>query len=305
MLNDPIEVIPDPAARATAAAAAVTHYRLIEIAALRELADCAGYTGAAEAVNALTPGTTITPQGVHARLARSRGVTAAASFPAEPGLYFADPEDAADVLRDWQLAHADLVGELPVMVSGAAAAGVAASEISDLTGLPVRTVVGLAVSPAGTAANVPLEVWDALVNRLADLASNAQSGADAMIYRQTGRALAAQLGLAVTADGHLPPVRAFTADPDDEAEMEAWLSQHDDLELEEPGPSANHRLGVDGWAALTCTAYERLAADPSGGATEEDDPQAAAYKARIAEGAGQAAALLRHVRTTGTLPDIA
>ncbi|GGS84257.1 hypothetical protein GCM10010156_48570 [Planobispora rosea] len=209
----------------------------------------------------------------------------------EPALYFgdgADAEEAAeDALRDWALAHTELIDRRDVLVRGAWMAGLPARQIRELTDLPLETIERLCAGDIVVAVEVGWQTWEAAVEHFADLAAAATDPMATHAYRSTGRALAGAIGMVIDDSGRAPAADPDWADlsPEDKIERMMTTPVAGDI----PEISAEHRLlSWDAWVALYCVQLER-------GAAEATDS--------LAEAMRHCAAILRHIRTHGALPE--
>ncbi|WP_329431068.1 hypothetical protein OG339_48770 (plasmid) [Streptosporangium sp. NBC_01495] len=280
--------ITDPARRARAAkdarSAANSFYGEMYRAALRDLVAAHGgnKSKAAREIG-------ITSQALSQLLADDArpGQAPAAG---EPALYFASEDKADAALRDWFLANQEMIERRDPLVRGAFAIGLSPREIRELTDLPLETIERLVAGDITTAVAVDLEVWEEAVERFADLADAAVPQA-AYAYRNTGRALAGAICMAIDDSGRAPARDPALSGPAWEAlslEEKAELIMNTPVNGNVPETSSeNALLSWDGWAALYCARLEHGAADGEG---------------PLAEAMRHCAAILRHIRTHGDLP---
>ncbi|MFE5853258.1 hypothetical protein ACFQ61_08560 [Streptomyces sp. NPDC056500] len=297
-MTDPLatlRAIADPAQRAKAASAAAEDaprpFRELELEALRALVDAHGGTKKHGAVAAAAREMGVSGEALRKRLNPAISDTAEVYAPeGEPGLFFAATEDAVDDLHGWALLDQELNDRRDPTVRGALAAGVSPRQIQEITGLTGDLLTRLAATSAGTAVDVPLEVWESAVPYLADLALTLPMERPA---RDAARALAGVIGLGVDTHGYplpLPPGLTgpeFDAlSPEEKAERTMATKWPEVEQIPLPDPDSA-QAGPDGWAASYCAELTRAATESSGD-----------YAVSLRAVAG----VLRHVRTTGTLP---
>ncbi|MEV7897935.1 hypothetical protein [Streptomyces cyaneofuscatus] len=292
--------ISDPGARVKAAAEAAqdaaTVFRAIEVAALRELVDAHGGPAKHGAVAAAARELGRGAEGVRKRLTGTDAGGEAEPYEqeGEPGRFFPTPQDAQDALLDWELQKRDLTLRRDPLVRGALAAGVAPRIVRDVTGISLDTIDRLESTSAGTAVDVPIEVWEETVDYLADLAP--QLGRHGRWARLAGRALAGIIGLPLDEDGHQASLpEALRGEEFDALSVEekAERSMNTPWPEAKNVPAADHQDmldGPDGWAAVFCAQMEE---------------QAGRMDAGTAAAARKVAAVVRHVRLTGSLPQAA
>ncbi|MFJ5850598.1 hypothetical protein [Streptomyces sp. NPDC092903] len=291
-----IRAINDPADRARAAADValdVTRlFRGIELAAMHDLVNAHGGTGKHGSVAAAARELNRSTEAVRKRIAPVVGEEASEpeDQAGEPGRYFESSEDAHDALMDWHLQQQEMTFRRDPLVRGALNAGLSPRIIRDTIAISLDTIDRLESTSPGTAVDVPWNVWEQVIAYLADLAP--RLGRHGMAARSAARQLAGVLGVPVDDAGRPAELPAVLRG----SEFEALSAEEKaDRSLSTPWPEAHNVPeanpaelgGPDGWAALFCAAAE----DAAGG----QDEQMAAATRRVA-------AVLRHVRLTGTLP---
>ncbi|MGW6202229.1 hypothetical protein ACWF9B_01030 [Streptomyces sp. NPDC055089] len=285
----------DPADRARAAAEAaldVTRlFRGIELAALHDLVNAHGGTGKHGAVAAAARELGRTTEAVRKRIAAVSGETEPQEQGGEPGRYFESADDAHAALLDWRLQEQEMTYRRDPLVRGALSAGLSPRMVRDAIALSLDTIDRLESTSPGTAVDVPWDVWEGVIAHLADLAS--QLGPQDLPARSAARQLAGVIDVPLDAAGRPAKLPDTLRGPEFEA-----LSPEEkaELALSTPWPESDNMpeanpddalSGPDGWAAKYCAELEEAA----GG----QDEQMAAATRRVA-------AVLRHVRLTGTLP---
>ncbi|MFE7055905.1 hypothetical protein ACFVAO_11900 [Streptomyces californicus] len=293
-----LAAISDPAARAKAAAEAARDagrlFRTIEVTALHDLVNAHGGLDKHGAVTAAAREMGRSAEAVRKRIiaAPDTGNTEPYEQEGEPGRYFASSDDAYEALLDWKAQREDLMLRGDPLVRGALAAGVSPRVVRDVTALSLDTIDRLESTSAGTAVDVPMHVWEDTVDYLADMAP--ALGKNSRIARWAAQSLAGVVGLPARPDGHraeLPEALrgeefdALSVEEKVERVMNAPKPEGEEV------PAASHQDlldGPDGWAAAFCGSMESLA-----GSKDAD----------FATAARKVAAVVRHVRVTGSLPE--
>ncbi|MEE1741184.1 hypothetical protein PUR49_32450 [Streptomyces sp. BE147] len=292
-----LKAISDPAARARAAADvardASTVFRAIELASMHDLVNAHGGLAQRGSVAAAARELGREPEAVRKRVTNT-GAEESEPFEqeGEPARYFPSGQDAYDALLDWQTQRQDLTYRRDPLVRGALAAKLAPRVVRDITGLPLDTISRLESTSAGTAVNVPMRVWEETVGYLAELAP--QLGRYERFARLAARALAGVIALPVDRAGHQLPVPDTLRGP----EFEALSPEEKTDRLMNTAPPEGAEIpeaahedvldGPDGWAAAFCATSEAAAGS--------QDADMAAANRRVA-------AVIRHVRVTGALPE--
>ncbi|MFJ6437762.1 hypothetical protein [Streptomyces sp. NPDC091416] len=292
-----IRAMADPADRAKAAAEAALdatrQFRGIELAAMQDLVNAHGGTSKHGAVAAAARELGRTTEAVRKRIVSVSGEDGSEPQEpgGEPGRYFESADEAYAALLDWHLQQQEMTHRRDPLVRGALSKGLSPRVVRDTIALSLDTIDRLESTSPGTAVDVPWDVWEGVIALLADLAP--RLGRHDLAARSAARQLAGVIDVPVDDAGRPAELPDTLRGPEFEA-----LSPEEkaELTLSTPWPESDNQPAVspedvlggpDGWAAKFCAELEEAA----GG---QDEQMAAASR--------KVAAVLRHVRLTGTLP---